>query len=162
MPHTPGSTWVAVRGTWRGFRLGVRESVRVWSARPCWSVAPIDAGSAQVSPLERRGEALGLPGDKSTRRLGRTGGAATCAECNLIFKWLKDRRFALAYALEAALVFLPVEIHGGEVPPARMESPDHRAHGRVEIVLATAHRVGRVLAPARASRACHRAPCPEL
>ena len=60
---------------------------------------------------------------------------------NLIFKWLKDRRFAPADAVEAAPVFLPVEIHGGEVPAARMASPAHGAHGRVEIVLATAHRL---------------------
>src|SRR5215213_5527758 len=33
---------------------------------------------------------------------------------NLIFKWLKDRRFAPADGVEAAPVFLPVEIHGGD------------------------------------------------
>ena len=60
---------------------------------------------------------------------------------NLIFKWLKDGRFAPADAVEATPVFLPVEIHGGEVPTARMASPAHGAHGRVEIVLATAHRL---------------------
>ena len=61
---------------------------------------------------------------------------------NLIFKWLKDGRFAPADAVEATPVFLPVEIHGGaEVPTARMASPGHGAHGRVEIVLATAHRL---------------------
>ena len=38
-------------------------------------------------------------------------------------------------------VFLPVEIHGGELPAARIASPRHGAHGRVEIVLATAHRL---------------------
>jgi len=60
---------------------------------------------------------------------------------NLIFKWLKDRRFAPADAVEAAPVFLPVEIHGGEVPAARMVSPAQGVHGRIEIVLATAHRL---------------------
>ena len=50
-------------------------------------------------------------------------------------------RFAPVVAVEAAPVFLPVEIHGGEVPAARMASPAHGAHGRVEIVLATAHRL---------------------
>ena len=50
-------------------------------------------------------------------------------------------RFAPAVAVEAAPVFLPVEIHGGEVPAARMASPAHGAHGRIEIVLATAHRL---------------------
>ena len=37
--------------------------------------------------------------------------------------------------------FLPVEIHGGDVPAARMVSPAHGTHGRVEIVLATAYRL---------------------
>jgi transposase len=60
---------------------------------------------------------------------------------NLIFKWLKDRRFAPAGAIEAAPVFLPVEIHGDAVPTARMVSPAHGAHGRIEIVLATTHRL---------------------
>jgi transposase len=60
---------------------------------------------------------------------------------NLIFKWLKDRRFAPADAVEGAPVFLPVEIHGGDVPTARMASPGHGARGRVEIVLATEHRL---------------------
>ena len=60
---------------------------------------------------------------------------------NLIFKWLKDRRFAPADAVEAAPVFLPVEIHGGDAPSARMAPPAHGAQGRVEIVLATAHRL---------------------
>jgi hypothetical protein len=44
------------------------------------SVARIDAATAQVPPLERRGEAFDLPGDKSTRRVGGASGAATCAE----------------------------------------------------------------------------------
>ena len=43
--------------------------------------------------------------------------------------------------VEPAPVFLPVEIHGADVPAARMASPGHDAHGRVEIVLATAHRL---------------------
>ncbi len=60
---------------------------------------------------------------------------------NRIFKWLKDGRFAPADAVEAAPVFLPVELHGAEVPAARMASPAHGAQGRVEIVLATAHRL---------------------
>jgi transposase len=60
---------------------------------------------------------------------------------NLIFKWLKDRRFAPADAIEVAPVFLPVEIHGGDVPTARMASPAQGGPGRIEIVLATAHRL---------------------
>ena len=38
-------------------------------------------------------------------------------------------------------MFLPVEIRGDDVPTARMASPAHGAQGRVEIVLATAHRL---------------------
>ena len=53
----------------------------------------------------------------------------------------EDRRFAPADAVEPAPVFLPVEIRGDDVPAARMSSPAHGAHGRVEIVLATAHRL---------------------
>src|SRR4051794_9747279 len=60
---------------------------------------------------------------------------------NLIFKWLKDLRFAPADAVEGATVFLPVEIHGAEAPAARIASPAHGTHGRVEIVLATEHRL---------------------
>ena len=60
---------------------------------------------------------------------------------NLIFKWLKDPRFAPADAVEEAPVFLPVEALGGAVPTAPMASAAHGAHGRVEIVLATAHRL---------------------
>ena len=46
-----------------------------------------------------------------------------------------------ADAVEATPVFLPVEIHGADVPATRMASLGHGAHGRVEIVLATAHRL---------------------
>ena len=60
---------------------------------------------------------------------------------NLIFKWLKDPRFASADTVEAVPVFLPVEIRSDDVPTARMASPAHRAQGRIEIVLATAHRL---------------------
>ena len=60
---------------------------------------------------------------------------------NLIFQWLKDGRFAPADAVEEATVFLPVEIYGAEAPAARIASPAHGAHGRVEIVLATKHRL---------------------
>ena len=38
---------------------------------------------------------------------------------NLIFKWLKDRRFAPADAVEAAHVFLPVDIHRRCLPCVR-------------------------------------------
>ena len=60
---------------------------------------------------------------------------------NLIFKWLKDRRFAPADTIEVEPVFLPVEIHGAEVPTARMTSPAQGGPGRIEIVLATAHQL---------------------
>ena len=59
---------------------------------------------------------------------------------NLIFKWLKDPRFASADTVEAVPVFLPVEIRG-EVPAARLASPAPGAQGRIELVLATAHRL---------------------
>src|SRR3954465_15993583 len=60
---------------------------------------------------------------------------------NLIFKWLKDLRFAPAGAVEAAPGVFPVEIHGDDVPTARMPSPGHGTHGRIEIILATEHRL---------------------
>ena len=44
------------------------------------SVARIDAASAQVSPLGRRGEALDLPADESARRVGGAGGATAWVE----------------------------------------------------------------------------------
>ena len=55
-----------------------RRWARVSTAKGGHSVARIDAASAQVSPLERRREALDLPGDKSARRVGGAGGAAAC------------------------------------------------------------------------------------
>ena len=111
---------------------------------PCdwWTLrSRIDAASAQVPPLERGGEALDLPGDKGARRVGGAGGARHALNANLIFRWLKDLRFAPADAVEPAPVFLSVEIHSDEVPAARMASPAHGARGRVEIVLVTAHRL---------------------
>src|SRR5215207_9298863 len=41
---------------------------------------------------------------------------------NLIFKWLKDRRFAPAAAVEEVPVFLPVEVREDDAPMA----PGHR------------------------------------
>ena len=60
---------------------------------------------------------------------------------NLIFKWLKDGRFASANAVQAAPVFLPVEVQGADVPAASVAPPAHGARGRVEIILATEHRL---------------------
>ena len=72
------------------------------------SVAGIDAASAQVSPLERREK-------RSICRETRAPGVSVAQvarrhalNANLIFKWLKDRRFAPADAVEVvAPVFLP-------------------------------------------------------
>ncbi len=61
---------------------------------------------------------------------------------NLIFKWLKDARFAPAAAIEEEPVFLPVEIRKDDAPTVPMVSPaDDPPHGRVQIVLATGHRM---------------------
>jgi len=61
---------------------------------------------------------------------------------NLIHKWLRDPRFAVAASIEDDPVFLPVEVHGGsdrEVPAFSI--PAHGGHGRVQVVLVTGHRV---------------------
>ena len=60
---------------------------------------------------------------------------------NLIFKWLKDPRFAVAATTEDVPVFLPVEVREDRAPRAPLASPAGGTHGRVEIVLATGHRV---------------------
>ena len=63
---------------------------------------------------------------------------------NLIFKWLRDPRFAPAAAIEQEPVFLPVEVDirgGPEVPTVPMASPAGDPPGRVQIVLATGHRM---------------------
>ncbi len=60
---------------------------------------------------------------------------------NLIFKWLKDPRFAPAAAVEEEPVFLPVEVREGGAPAVPMASPAGGPHGRVQIVLATGHRM---------------------
>ena len=60
---------------------------------------------------------------------------------NLIFKWLKDPRFASVAAVEEKPVFLPVEVREDDVPTAPMASPAGGAHGRVAIVLAAGHRM---------------------
>jgi transposase len=60
---------------------------------------------------------------------------------NLIFKWLRDARFAPGALLEAEPVFLPVQLRDGETPPVSPVSPDGDNHGRVEIVLAGGHRL---------------------
>jgi transposase len=57
---------------------------------------------------------------------------------NLIFKWLRDPRFAPGGMLEAAPVFLAVQLRDGETPPV---SSDGDGQGRVEIVLAGGHRL---------------------
>src|SRR4051812_42946950 len=55
---------------------------------------------------------------------------------NLIFKWLNDRRFAPAAAVEEKLVFVPVKVREDNAPTAPMPSPAAGAHERVAIVLA--------------------------
>ena len=60
---------------------------------------------------------------------------------NLIFKWLKDPRLASPAAVEEEPVFLPVEVREDSAPTVPMASPASSAKGRVEIVLATGHRM---------------------
>ena len=60
---------------------------------------------------------------------------------NLIFKWLKDPRFAAAATAEDVPVFLPIEVREDRAQSAPLASPAGGTHGRVEIVLATGHRV---------------------
>ncbi len=61
---------------------------------------------------------------------------------NLIFKWLRDPRFAPGAVLEAAPVFLPVELRDGKVTEAPpVVSPEADSSGRVEVVLACGHRL---------------------
>ena len=60
---------------------------------------------------------------------------------NLIFKWLKDPRFAPAAAVEEQPVFLPVEIREDDAPTAPTAWLAGGPHGRVEIILATGHRM---------------------
>ena len=60
---------------------------------------------------------------------------------NLIFKWLKDPRFAPIAAVEGKPVFLPVEVRGDDAPTVPMASPAGGPHRRVQIVLATGHRM---------------------
>ena len=60
---------------------------------------------------------------------------------NLIFKWLKDPRFAPAAAVEEKPVFLPVAVREGGAPTVPMARLADGPHGRVQIVLATGHRM---------------------
>ena len=60
---------------------------------------------------------------------------------NLIFKWLKEPRFAAAATTVDEPVFLPVEVREDHTPPAPMASSAGGTQGRVEIILATGHRV---------------------
>jgi transposase len=60
---------------------------------------------------------------------------------NLIFKWLKDPRFAAVAVVEGKPVFLPVEVREGGAPTVPMARLAADPRGRVEIVLATGHRM---------------------
>lgn len=57
---------------------------------------------------------------------------------NLIFKWLRDPRFA------SGPVFLPVQLRDGEPPAGSPVSSAGDSLGRVEIVLAGGHRLSAV------------------
>ncbi len=60
---------------------------------------------------------------------------------NLIFKWLKDPRFASVAVVEGKPVFLPVEVGEDDAPAIPMASPAGGPPGRVQIALATGHRM---------------------
>ena len=60
---------------------------------------------------------------------------------NLIFKWLKDPGFAPVAAAEEEPAFLPVEVREDDALTVPMASPAGGPHGRVQIVLATGHRM---------------------
>ena len=65
---------------------------------------------------------------------------------NLIFKWLKDPRFAPSTdALDDVAkgpLFLPVDVRSEPALPAAIDLPvGHRRDGEIEIVLASGHRV---------------------
>ena len=60
---------------------------------------------------------------------------------NLIFKWLKDPRFASVAVVEEKPVFLPVAVREDDAPAIPMASPAGDPPGRVQIVLATGHRM---------------------
>jgi len=62
---------------------------------------------------------------------------------NLIFKWLKDPRFAPAAVVEEKPVFLPVEVRedGAAAPVAPIARLADGSPGRVQVVLASGHRM---------------------
>ena len=60
---------------------------------------------------------------------------------NLIFKWLRDPRFAPGGMLEGAPIFLPVQLLHEDSPRGASEPAIDGSQGRVEIVLGTGHRV---------------------
>ncbi len=60
---------------------------------------------------------------------------------NLIFKWLRDPRFAPGGMLEGAPVFLPVQLHHEDAARGASAPAIDGSHGHVEIVLGTGHRV---------------------
>jgi transposase len=60
---------------------------------------------------------------------------------NLIFKWLKDPRFAPAATLEEEPVFLPVEVREDDAATVPMARLADGPHGRVQVVLATGHQM---------------------
>jgi transposase len=54
---------------------------------------------------------------------------------NLVFKWLRDPRFAHGGMLEGAPVFLPVQLRREDVPRGASEPTIDGSHGRVKIML---------------------------
>jgi transposase len=60
---------------------------------------------------------------------------------NLIFKWLRDPRFASAPMLEAAPVFLPVQLRADGASEVAAGSAAAGRDGQVEVVLSSGHRL---------------------
>ncbi len=60
---------------------------------------------------------------------------------NLIFKWLRDARFAPAVTIAAEPVLLPVDVRGDDMRAVPPLPKGGDAGGRVAIILAAGHRV---------------------
>src|SRR5687768_16907083 len=60
---------------------------------------------------------------------------------NLIFKWLRDARFAPAVTIAEEPVLLPVDVRGDDMRAVPLLPNGGDAGGRVAIILAAGHRV---------------------